>query len=315
LANGSDKAVSLTYSGVGVLYSQDPSQNSFNQNASLMGSYCTGKTQVNLSAAFQSGLGANRDVGGLTRFTQTATTLAVSYQYSEKTTFQVGASQNGSLFQSANSDQTYLFNEKIRYRISPKLHVGLTASEGYNTLQNSPSQTPVILGGTLSYQYSDKLQLASMLGCQGVAFSSGLNPLVSPVFSLAANYYPFGNSASKPDTTEMALVAYRNINNSASINANDFVATGITGGVNQIINHHWFTGLALGWENDGYVPTSNGASSGRTDQYVFARPTVGYMFLSRLRIDLFYLYQQNLSTLGSKQWRNNQLGIQFIGTF
>ena len=183
--------------------------------------------------------------------------------------------------------------------------------EGLNTVANSPNQRYQQLIGNVNYIATGKMDLHAKIGYQATEYASGGQPpFAKLIFKLDDVYTPFAGM-------NVVVSGYRNVNNSASLQAQDFIATGTSLGAQYSFLEHWKVGLMGGFENDQYVANSVNVTAGRDDTYYYYKPNITYNFLnSALSLTVFYEYRVNLSTQEQTYgWNDTQLGIGLLGKF
>jgi len=300
----------LEYIASGYFFSTYTAQNSFGQNASLLGQYRFNQLAVQLESGYQYINGAQRQVGGFTTRNIVANDLRFVYDWSEKTTFDLAFGQDANIYNAPyNSSYSYQALAGMDYLIMPKVKIGLEGIVGFTDAQNNPDQTYQIVNGRVKYDLTGKVALKATGGVQFTQYQSGGEPMdVSPVFSLGAEYLPFPN-------TTVSLLGYRNLQVSPSLNNQNYWATGVELGVTQLIAQKFQVGVAGGYENDYYIPNTANTVATRRDNFFFIEPQISYNFLKYLTATVFYQYRFNDSTLQVDTWNNNQVGFEISAAF
>jgi hypothetical protein len=305
-----DNYLLLEYIAAGYFFSKYTTQNSFGQNASLLGQYRFNQLAVQLESTYQYINGAQRQVGGFTTRNLLYNALRFIYDYSEKTSFDLEFNQQSNIYDSPyNSSYYYNLVGGFDYRVMPKLRLGLEGIVGFVTADNNPDQTYQIANARVKYDLTGKVALKATGGVQFTQYATGGEPMrVSPVFSVGGEYLPFTNTA-------LSLVAYRNLQVSPSLSRQDYWATGVELGITQTIAQRVRLGVATGYENDTYVPNTVRTRANRVDNYYFIRPSISYSFLKYLTATAFYLHRFNDSTLERDTWYDNQVGFELSAAF
>lgn len=300
----------LEYIGTGYFFSKYTAQNSFGQNASLLGQYRFNQLAVQAESQYQYINGAQRQVGGFTTRNILYNDLRFIYDVSEKTTFDLALSQDNNIYNSPyNSSYLYYATAGMDYLILPKVRIGLEGVVGFVDAQNNPDQTYQIINGRVKYDLTGKVALKATGGVQFTQYQSGGEPMnVSPVFSIGGEYLPFPN-------TTVSLVGYRNLQVSPSLNNQNYWATGVELGVTQLVAQKFQVGVAGGYENDYYIANTANTVATRRDNFFFIEPQISYNFLKYLTASVFYQYRFNDSTLQVDTWNNNQVGFEISAAF
>ena len=300
----------LEYVGTGYFFSKYSDQNSFGQNASLIGQYRFDQLAVQAESQYQYINGAQRQVGGFTTRNIVNNDLRFIYDVSEKTTIDLELSQDSNIYQSPNNS-SYLFyaTAGMDYLVLPKVRLGLEGVAGYVTAENNPSQTYQIANARVKYDLTGKVALEATGGVQLTQYQSGGEAMrVSPVWSLGGEYLPFPNTA-------ISLVTYRNFQISPSLNNQSYWATGVELGITQTIAQKFQIGVSGGYENDTYVANQSNVNANRVDNFFFIQPEVSYNFLKYLTATIFYQHRFNDSTQQVDTWYDNQVGFELSASF
>jgi hypothetical protein len=300
----------LEYMASGYFFSKYTAQNSFGQNASLLGQYRFNQLAVQLESSYQYINGAQRQVGGFTTRNILVSDLRFIYDWSEKTTFDLEFGQDANVYNSPyNSSYFYQVMAGMDYLILPKVRVGMEGIVGFVDAQNNPDQTYQIINARAKYDLTGKVAIKATGGVQLTQYQSGGEPMrASPVFSIGGEYLPFPN-------TTVSLVGYRNMQVSPSFDNQNYWATGVELGVTQIVAQKFQVGVAGGYENDTYVPNTANTVANRVDNFFFIEPQVSYNFLKYLTATLFYQHRFNDSTLQVDTWYDNQVGLELSAAF
>jgi hypothetical protein len=303
----------LNYYGEYTFYSAASQENSLGQFLNAEAQFAWNKltTRYRSSAVYING--PSRDTGNFIKGTYLQNALDFVYQYSPKTTLNYTLSQKGSLYQSGLlNNEFYEARFSPMYQVSPKIQLGPQAIVGVNTADESPNQTYQALKANMNYILTGKVNVQAGVGFLINEYASGGSAaLGTSIFDLGANYTPNAD-------TDINLVTYRNLNNSASLVGQDYIATGITLGARRTIFLRWQPTLQLGYENDQYVGNTPSITSGRVDNYYFLTPGLTYNFLkdNRLSLRVFYTIRENVSNQEqSYGWLDSQVGVQLKTSF
>jgi hypothetical protein len=295
----------LEYVPSGYFFGKYTQQNSFGQNASLLGQYRLNQLAVQVESQYQYIDGAQRQVGGFTTRNLVYNDLRFIYDLSEKTTFDLELSQDNNIYDSPyNSSYFFYATAGMDYLVMPKLRIGLEGTAGYITAENNSDQTYQTIEARASYDLTGKVAIEATGGLQFTQYATGGEDMrVSPVFSIGAEYLPFPN-------TVINLVGYRDLQVSPSLNNQDYWATGVELGITQTIAQKFQFGVSGGYENDTYIATRRNVNADRVDNFFFVRPRVSYNFLRYLTATLFYQHRLNDSTRLVNTWYDNQVGFE-----
>ena len=296
------------------MYGSAPQENSLDQIAQLEAQYAWNVLKAHFSSMYSYINGPNRDTGSFVKGTYVQNALDFIHPYSPKTTLKLTLAERGYIFNSSGLLDSEFYEVRFAptYQITPKISLGPKATVGLNTAASSPTQRYQTLSGCANYLFTGKLSLNASAGFQANEYATGgQSSFGLGVFELGTTYTP------NPATT-LNLTAYRNLNNSASLQSQDYIATGVAVGVHHKLWTRWQPDLQLGMENDQYISNLPTVQSGRVDNYYFLAPGLQYDFLKddKLALKIFYQIRTNVSneeqTYG---WQQNLAGIQLKSTF
>jgi hypothetical protein len=289
--------------GTGYFYTQNPQQNAFNQAAALLGQYRWNKLTGQVESRYQYLTGPDREVGAFTDRQLFVNAIRFNYDYSDKTTFDAEFLQNTQVYKSYLNQYDYRLKLGGDYRILPKVKIGGEGVAGILDVANGPLQYYQQLRGRLRYEATGKLAFKSSAGIEFRQFQGESELKIEPVFSLGLEYTPF-------DGTLISLTGYRDVIGSNSLEAQNYVATGVQLSIQQRVLQKFFVGIAFGYENDTYFATESDVSSDRVDNYIFARPSISYNIADWVKTGVFYEYRNNDSNISSNSFYDNRVGVE-----
>ena len=296
------------------MYGKVPQENSLDQIAQLEAQYSWRMLKARLASMYSYINGPSRDTGTFVKGTYVQNQLELIHPYSPKTTLNLTLAQHGNIFSGSGLLDSEFYDIRFSsiYQLTPKISLGPEALMGLNTAGGSPDQRYERLSGVVNYLFTGKVSLQAVGGVEFNQYASGgQSSFGTSVFSLGARYTPISS-------TTCNLTAYRNLNNSASLVGQDYIATGVALGIHHQMWIRWQPELLFGMENDQYISNLPTVQSGRVDNYYFLKPALQYNFLKdgRLALKIYYQISTNISneeqTYG---WQNNQAGIQLSSTF
>jgi hypothetical protein len=248
-------------------------------------------------------------VGAFTSRSLFFNALRFVYTKSEKTDLEFEINQSTNLYPDQISSYILEAQLSFNYKVRPKLSLGLQGIFGLDQAQYSPDQVYQILNARCSYDIAGKLVLKSSAGIQFIEYASGGEAMrIIPVFSVGADYQLF-------QKTSLELNAYRNLQNSPSLEGQDYIATGFDIGLEQHLSQKIKIGLAIGYENDTYVANMADVNASRVDNFYFFRPGISYSFLKYLDANFSYEYRTNASNTPLNSWFDNRLNCELSLNF
>ncbi len=294
----------LEYLATGFFFTNHSAQNSLDQALNLLAQYRINQAALQFESIFRSLDGADRQVGAFTSRLLFFNALRLLYQHSEKTDLDFEANQRTNYYPEQLSSYTWETRAAFDYKILPKTKIGLQAVAGLSQVQDSPDRWYQTLNARAAYDLTGKLAFKSSVGIQFNQYVGGGEPMrILPVFALGAEYQL------TPKTT-FSLTAYRNMQASPSLEGQDYIATGVEGGIQQQIMENLAFGLAAGYENDTYVANTTAVRASRVDNFYFFRPSLSYSFLKYLNAILSYEYRANSSNVQADSWFDNRVNFE-----
>src|SRR4029077_17048199 len=210
------------------------------------------------------GVQANTDVGGATRVNIYNTTLNGNYDLTGKLFLSGQASYAISDYETLISSRQASANLFINYVYSPKLVIGLGATGGVNSSDGPTSnETFEQMNVRTNYIVSGKISLSLSAGLEFRQFGGGDS--ISPVYEIAGTYHPFEN-------TIITVAGSRRTVSSASLAGQDYSDTNISVTFSQRLFSRVNLSLGVGYQNLEYLSATTGASTARTDNYVYVEP-------------------------------------------
>jgi len=301
--NLKDNFLIAEWTGAGLLYTNNPEQNAFNQEAGLIGKYHWQRLTTEVESRYQSLTGPDRQIGNVASRELFLNAVHLKYDLSGKIRLTADASQKTQLYQVYLDQYEYQAKAGIDYQILPRVGIGLEGVLGFLSIQDSPNQTyqQVRLRGT--YSLTGKIDFKFSGGLEFREFDDGEPLKVNPAYSLSLQYRPF-------DGTFINITGYRNVFGSSSSIGQNYTATGFEISIRQRILQKITVATAFGYENDSYFGTSETSETNRVDNYFFIRPSLSYAFTRHVAFTVFYEFRNNDSNQLADTFYNNRAGLE-----
>ena len=294
--------------GMPVIYTKNTDQSGFNQYAALSLQYRISKLVAKLDSSYSNVRGSSRDVNTITTEQTFWNSLAFTYDYSEKTAFNLGFNQSTSSTEDFQTTSQYQARAGMDYQILPKTRVGVEGVAGLIDSSDTPLQYLQQLLMRVYYNPTGKLSFALSGGVQFLEFEGSDEVKIDPVFSLGLTYQPF-------PSTFINLVGFRNVVGSSDLAGQDYFATGFELNLSQQFFQKLVAAVSFGYENDEYFGTTVDTPTDRVDNYVYARPRLTYAFVDWFSVSIWYEYRETVSTEESSSFTNNRAGLEFMTKF
>ncbi len=300
----------LNFSWIGqpVIYTKNTDQNGFNQYAALVLQYRFNKLVAKLNSTYSHIKGSSRDVNTITTTQTFWNSLAFTYDYSDKTAFNLTLTQTTSITEDFQTTSQYQARAGMDYQLFPKTRIGFQGVAGVLDSSDTPLQYLQQALVQVFYSATDKIGFSLSFGVQFLEFEDREDMKIDPVFSLGVTYNPF-------PATSISLVGFRNVVGSSALSGQDYFATGFELNLSQQFFQKFVAALSFGYENDQYFGTTPDTPTDRVDDYVFVRPRLTYAFVDWFSVSVFYEFRQTTSTQQSSSFYNNRAGLEILTKF
>src|SRR5438128_4051576 len=307
----------LDYMPSAILYVDHSDEDAFNQLIHLEGGYSTGRLRLSLfedialldsawlnSFVDTTGQWVNLDAGGPTRVNIFNTRFRADYDLTGKVFLQ--GEFDSSIYFYPNNISSYMVagGLYIYYKWLPKVSVGIGGTFGYDWVDDpTTNQTFEQVNARLNYEVTNKFFLYLSGGVEFRQFEGNRSEYTSPVFEGGLIYYPFSG-------TTLTLAAGRRIYNSGFLPNEDFAATYVVGRFQQRLFRRVYFGLGAGYENSDYFATARNVSAPRDDDYWFIEPSIDVLITRWLSTGVYYLHREDVSSIDSISFDDNQVGVR-----
>lgn len=294
--------VVVDYTLTQLLFVENPKEDAIEQEAVVDGQWRLAHFSIALHSTFEDLTSPDIDIGARTRRRLFRTGVIDRYDISDATYVEANFYNNISDYTTRLSSVEWIGRFWFNYKPTEKLTTGAGLSIGRLDVQHSPGQTFEQVLGRVIYAPTEKL---SFEGDGGLEFRQiEGSDRVSPVFNIAGSYKPW-------EATEIKVAAYRKVENSASVAADNYTITGFSVEGKRTLRSGLDFVLAGGFNHSDYNGTTGHNVPLRIDNYFFIRPSLRFELARRMHIELFYEYQQNASTNLSTAFDDTQAGVEF----
>lgn len=315
----------LDYTPTLRLYSNPKFTDGTDENALLNGTTHYEDWTFGLSQAYIYTTEPQGETEALTQQASYATILTASRQLGSHLTAQWSVNQTitstsenlGPTTGISQDVHSWVLSSGLNYQTEYKLGFGINGSAGYDLISPGADIQFEQVQGTLNWQLAKKLSVVASAGME-VSQLMGAQ-LVDPTFSAAINYQPF-------EHTSASLVASRTV--APALFQDDVtVTTSISATFRQRFFQQFNFEVNGGYSSIPYVgfatvsellhPNQIGSpvvlasvQQNRTDNYRFARVSVGSTFRQRGTVSIFYSYYDDASSLSAFNLSSKQVGIE-----
>ncbi len=296
----------LDYTPSFVVFLDNDSENSFDQDARFEARWQLQKLSLAAQAAFVSKNETNTELGRRLRHTGINAGLSARYQFTERTSAEIGGYFQDDDYEEASGNTEYRAEAFLNYELTPLIDFGVGAAFGLVEVENGPSQTFERLLARGSYELTGKVTVLAQAGVEFRQYDDGGDDQTNPVFEFDIIYEP-------AELTRIGVGAYRRVIPSISEPAESVEATGVAVTFGRTLR----TGLRLaaeaGYEQSEYSDT--GVGSARTDDYFYGRIGLTYNFATWGSAGIGYEYRNNDSSRSASGFTNNRVTFDVSLTF
>jgi hypothetical protein len=292
----------IDYTGQENIYADHSGSDAYEQFASLNAKYLFARLTLTTHFNFSDLRNGDPDTGVVSRRRIFDTIENASYEVSEKQHLDFRAEnlvhENETGLDSTQWELRGLYD----YTLDPKVIFGGGVVLGLLDVQTASSQPYEQIVAHAAYTPSEKLYAEATGGTEIRQLPKNGGQIANPVFEITARYDTLAGLTAEVD-------AYRRVVASSSLNPEDFVATGVSLGVEKTVGEKIVLGLKTGYENNSYFQIDGGGDA-REDNFFYLTPTLAYLFNEHARLQLFYSYRANDSSIAPLGFSDNQAGLR-----
>ena len=300
----------LKYLATGYIYADHSDLNGVNQDFVFDGQYRLGSRltlQSNLTFSYLDG--PDRLAGTYTSRYLVDGLVRLVYDLSDKTQLHAEFEQLSDIYPSQFNSYEYIGRIGIDYLITPKISLGGEGVIGYLDPQDGGQTLYGQARLRAAYRMTQKFAFLASAGVEVRDYKSLDYIAATPVFDMGFDWSPFVD-------TDFNMTAFRKIFASPVQVGENFTATGVQAGVSQRFFQRFLAAVYSGYEHDDYHRNqSNTFESGRTDDFVYVRPSISYDVSGWFRAVVYYQFSRNSSTLDGASFNDNRVGMQVIFAF
>jgi len=295
----------LDYTPSYVVFLENDAENSFDQEARFEARWQLQKLSLSAQAAFLSRNETNIDIGRRLRHTAYNVGLSARYQFTERTSADLGGFYLSDEFEDAPGNVELRSEAYVNYELTPRVQVSLGLAVGQVEVEQAPSQTFERILARGSYSITDKVSVRAQGGVEFRQFDGGRDQ-INPIFELDLLYVP-------AELTTVGVGFYRRVIPSFSLPEDSVETMGVTVNFSRDLQAGLRLLAAAGYQKNQF--SSTGATEERTDEFFFGRIGVLYNFANWGSAGLNYEYRNNDSTRSISGFTNNQITLDLSLTF
>jgi len=293
------------YEATGLAFAKDSQENNVDHDFQAGGQKRWGSLAVALEGRYRRLSGATPDLGDRVQRDEYGVKASGEYDVGGRTFLEANAGYHAVRYQeSALADyDEWLAEGFAGYEWTGRTRLAVGGAVGRMDVQGSGKQDFQRALVKVSRASSGALGLNAKAGAEFRQTGSGND--VTPVFAMGADWEPVA------DSTRVSVQAFRETVASGALAGENYLRTGAALRLAQQIGTRFSAGLETGYEQLQYSGTSSGVSSGRADDYFFARPSLKYEFAGSRHAEVFYSFREDDSSVEDFSFNANQWGLAF----
>jgi hypothetical protein len=293
--------LTLDYTPTLMFYSKGSFEDTVNHNAMFSSVFGYDKWAFTLSHHYTHTFQPTIETATQTKTDSNVTGLAAHYAYSEKTSFDLSASQ---WIQDSEDFSSYIqwsTMDWVDYKVHEKTSLGVGVGGGYVDVDAGSDMTYEQIQARVGWRPGKKTALNLNGGVEIRQFlgSAGISDRVNPIMGASLVYAPF-------EATALSLQANRQVDTSLFDNQIT-ESTSISASINQRFLAKVNLSVTAGYRTSDYVSTTTTASADRTDDYAFATAGIGTSIFKKGSVSAFYLRGHNSSSIAGFTYDTDQV--------
>lgn len=300
----------LNYTPTFRFYSTRDLRNTFDNAVSLAGGASYEDWTFGLSQSYASYSDPIIETASQLNQQTFATGLSAIRQLGSQTSLQLGASQNFRFLdqigaaQQLSDSRNWSTMDWFNYQFWSRLGAGVGIGFGYDNLAIGSDMTSEQFQGRVTWVVVKKLNFAISGGGEDRQFlRSGAPDLISPIFSMSAQYSPFA-------VTTFSISAFRTVTPSFYTDQVS-QSTSISAGVHQRLLERFFLDLNGGYSTSTYHASTLGPAANVSNyDSTFFSARLGVTLLKRGSASVFYSANYNSSGSSLYNYTTTQVGFQ-----
>ena len=294
---------SLDYSPTWVNYTSGAMSDSFDQSASLSGSYSIRDMGVHFSENYSQSSPTLVETGQQTKQKSSGTSLGASYSYSPKVQFQVSGSMNGQRTDIATDTRSWSSSAALNLVLSPRFSLNLGSSFGYDEIADAPDMYNDGFNAAANWHPTDKLSIALSTGRQfSHSTSSASVTLSNPLLNLNLGYQPFETTSVNFSVSRTVPPSYFKRQEAATYRWSV--------GFNQRLLTRFYFNASYAPFDTTYTATDTLTVAGRKDSVKSYNAGLSTQLFGRLSVSATFAKTQNNSNVSGFSFSSKQYGFR-----
>lgn len=288
LMGGDDSRLRLgaNYTGTASWFMRTPAQRAYEQNAGLDGGWSGSRLKLGLRLGLQRTRSGSIDAGDRVGRQVYYAGLTSSYLFTGKLSGELSADVTHASFDALLGSREFRAQQYFNYDCTPKLQIGLGATEGLLRPDGAPDQQYEQALFRVVSQPTAKVGLSASAGAEHRHFDSGLASTFTPVYNALLSWQATGQ-------TSFSLEGRRRVFSSASLGSQNYESTNLTLSAKEMLSATVDATLSVGAERADYKAATSAVTATRRDDFVFTRASVDWAVSRNCSLGVFYEFSKN----------------------
>jgi hypothetical protein len=287
-ADESTLRLGANYNGTASWFARTPAQRSYEQNFGIDGGWSGSRLKLGFRAGIQDTRSGSVDAGDRVGRQVFYWGLTSSYPFTAKLGAELSADITRADFDGLLGSREYRAQQYVNYQITPKVQLGLGATEGLLCPDGGLEQTYEQALLRAVAQPTAKLSVNLSTGMEHRHFESGLASTFTPVYNALVSWQATGQ-------TSFSLEGRRRVFSSASLGGQNYASTNLTLSAREMLTATVDATLSIGGERADYKAAAAAVVASRRDEFVFTRASVDWALFKNCSFGVFYEFSRNLS--------------------
>ena len=276
------------YNGTASWFMRTPNQRAYEQNAGIDGGWSGSRLKLGFRLGLQRTRSGSIDAGDRVGRQVYYAGLTSSYPFTAKLSGELSADVTRASFDALLGSREYRAQQYLNYQCTPKLQLGLGATEGLLRPDAGLGQHYEQALFRAVAQPTAKLGVNASAGVEHRHFESGLASTFTPVYNAAVSWQATGQ-------TSFSLEGRRRVFSSASLGSQNYESTNVTLSAKEMLAATVDATLSIGAERAVYKAVTSAVEASRRDDFVFTRASLDWAIYRNCSLGVFYEFSKNAS--------------------
>jgi len=304
-----DSYFTAGYAASGSVFADHSEENSVDHSFRFDAQKRLGKFAFGVDGKYQRLSGATVELSDRVDRDEAGARLRARYDLSSKTSIEASGAWSTVRYREGSLEDydEWVAETCVGYQVTGRTRVAVGGAIGQLDVAGQQKQDFTRALVKVTTDPRAKLTLDAKAGMEWRDTEAGSQD--TPVFNVTAEYRPTAR-------TSVSGSVYRDVSASGSLEGENVTRTGAAVRVQQKIGRALTASVEAGYEDLEYEATEAGTpESRRDDEYFFVRPSLRYELREGRRLELYYSYRKDDSTINLYDFDASQVGLAFACDF